>query len=299
MYSGAIGNNTGRDYGPRSSHLDAPMPNKFPKSLKILIGLAILFTVALIGSCSTVKRVTIDNGTEGIQVDKPYFFGTGGVRPDTLKPGAYFRWRSTEVIPVDVTPKTINIGFNDFSTSDNIMLDFESSVQYKIVNPASVYSKFGPNWFANNIQSQYTSIVREQVKQHDMTAIMSKPADAQAIDDAVTKGIRDLVAAEGIDVVIQSVSLGRAKPNEDVLVQMNHTAAEQQRLKTLEQSRLAEVKRKEEQEAKAIADDAYRAKMGWTTEQYWTKQIAELQAGACIKASACYMVPPGSAVVAK
>lgn len=78
---------------------------------------------------------------------------------------------------------------------------------------------------------------------------------------------------------------GKAKPNDNVLAQMNNTAAEQQR--------------KLEQEAKADADNAYRNKMGLSPELYLARQLAEIQAEACKAAVACYLVPQGTNVVVK
>ena len=62
---------------------------------------------------------------------------------------------------------------------------------------------------------------------------------------------------------------------------------------------IAEQQRKLEQEATADADNAYRNKMGLSPEQYLARQLAEIQAEACKKAVACYMVPQGTNVVAK
>lgn len=54
-----------------------------------------------------------------------------------------------------------------------------------------------------------------------------------------------------------------------------------------------------EQEAKADADNAYRNKMGLSPEQYLARQLAEIQAEACKKAAACYLVPQGTNIVAR
>lgn len=92
---------------------------------------------------------------------------------------------------------------------------------------------------------------------------------------------------------------GKAKPNDNVLAQMNNTAAEQQRNLTLVAATIAEQQRKLEQEAKADADNAYRNKMGLSPELYLARQLAEIQAEACKAAVACYLVPQGTNVVVK
>ncbi len=255
-----------------------------------------LCAAALLPACTVVSP---EVGYEAVLVDKPIVFGHGGVRMDDVRPtGRSYTWFSTQALYVPTTPQTIQVAFDDYSSSDNILLDFETAIQYRITNAPRLLSAKGTNWFQNNISTQYAAIVRDQVKRHDMTSMMSNPDTAKQIDDAVTEAIRSEVRQQGIDVEIINISLGRAKPNPNVLAQMNETAAQQQRVKTLQQATIAEEQRKAEQEATAAADDAYRQKMGLSPQQYLTRQIAEIQADACKSAKACYILPPGSPVVA-
>lgn len=257
----------------------------------------IVALLALLTGCTVVSP---EVGQEAVLVDRPLMFGDGGVRLDDIrKTGRTYTWFSTEKIYVDVTPQTINVAFNDYSSSDNILLDFETSIQYRITDSARLLSTKGLNWFKNNINSQYAAIVRDQVKRYDMTSMMSNPTTAAAIDASVTEAISKEVKEQGIDVEIINITLGRAKPNPNVLEQMNQTAAQQQRVKTLKEATLAEEQRKLEQEAVAEADNAYRNKMNLSPEQYLQRQIAELNTGACIKAKACYIVPSGTSIVAQ
>lgn len=272
--------------------------SKTADDLFFKIAVVVVATLALIaGSCTAVKRVTTDMGHETVLIDKPWFVGKGGVRADTLKPGAEFVWRSTQTVPLITTPYVIPTEISDFASADNILLDFESTVTVQVLDPSSVARTYGAEWWNNNLERPYIQAVRDQVKGNNMDKMMSDVGTAQRIDDSVTKALEAEVKRLGIEVRIVGVNLGRAKPNPKVLSQMDETAAQQQREKTLEQSRLAEVKRKEEQEAKADADNAYRNKMGLSPEQYLAKQLAEMQQIACIKATACYMVPAGTNVV--
>ena len=253
--------------------------------------------VTVLGGCTVVSP---DVGQEAVLVDRPWIFGKGGVRLDDVrKTGRSYTWLSTEKIYVDTTPQTIKVAFNDYSSSDNILLDFETAIQYRITNSPRLLSTKGVNWFENNIRSQYSAIVRDQVKRHDMTSMMSKPETAAAIDAAVTEAIRAEVKEQAIDVEIINITLGRAQPNPNVLEQMNLTAAQQQRVKTLKEATLAEEQRKLEQEAVAAADNAYRNQMGLSPQQYLARQVAEINALACALAKACYIVPCGRAIVAQ
>lgn len=257
--------------------------------------LLMLAMVCLLTSCTVV---TPEVGYEAVLVDRPYLFGKGGVRLDDVrKPGRSYTWISTQKIYIPTTPQTLNVSFDDYSSSDNILLDFETAIQYRITNSPRLLATKGMDWFANNIKNQYAAIVRDQVKRHDMTSMMSDPAAATQIDNAVTEAIRLEVKEQGIDVEIINITLGRAKPNPNVLEQMNLTAAQQQRVKTLKEATAAEEQRRLEQEAVAAADNAYRNKMGLSPQQYLQKQLAEINAEACRQAKTCYVLPPGTGVV--
>jgi len=259
-----------------------------------------LLLLALFSSLSACTAVSPEPGQQAVLVDKPLLFGTGGVRlEDVRNPGRTYTWWTTDKIYVDVTPQTVQVGFDDFSSSDNILLDFSTQIQYRITAPALLLSRFGQQWFQNNVASQYASIVRDQVKRYDMTRMMSDPETAKLIDDAVTASVRALVKEQGLPIEIQNITLGRARPNANVLEQMNLTAAQQQRVKTLAEATNAERQREQEQVAKADADNAYRNRMGLSPEQYLASQIAELNANACKEAKACYQVPSGTNVIAR
>jgi len=254
--------------------------------------------------CMTLSSVgcTIaqpEPGDVAVYQDRPYFFGHEGIRSEVLKEGRDVTWPSTTIIYVTTAPQTLHVAFQDLSSMDNILLDFDTSVQLRIVDAADTLKRFGPRWWENNVVSPYNSIVRRAVKSEKMAQMMSDPVAAEKVDQEVTEQLRALIKASGIRVEVMAVNLGKAKPNENVLTQMNNTAAEQQRNLTLVAATIAEQQRKLEQEAKAEADNAYRNKMGLSPEQYLARQLAEIQAEACKKAVACYLVPQGTNVVVR
>lgn len=113
----------------------------------------------------------------------------------------------------------------------------------------------------------------------------------------MTQAIRAQVKQQAINVQIINITLGRTQPNPNVLEQMNLTAA-QQRVETLKEATQAEEQRKLEQEV-VVADNAYRNQMGLSPPQYLLRQVAEINAQACVQATACYIVPSGTAIVAQ
>jgi len=259
--------------------------------------LALLPCVVLSGTGCTVAQP--EPGDVAVYQDRPYFFGHEGIRSEVLTEGRDVTWPSTSIIYVTTAPQTLHVPFQDLSSMDNILLDFDTSVQLRVVDAADTLKRFGPQWWQNNVLSPYNSIVRKAVKTEKMAQMMSDPVAAEKVDQEVTDQLRELVKASGIRVEVMAVNLGKAKPNDNVLAQMNNTAAEQQRNLTLVAATIAEQQRKLEQEAKAEADNAYRNKMGLSPEQYLARQLAEIQADACRKAAACYFVPQGTNVVVR
>jgi len=230
----------------------------------------------------------VNPGTELVIVDKPYFFGHSGVRPETAKEGRILMFVTSSVIPVRMTPSSVGVAVDDFSSADNILLDFESTIQFRISDPISLVKNFGADgWFENNVKRQYLAIVREALKKKTMSQMMSDVASAKEVDDEVTSELQKLVSSSKLPIQILGVSLGRAKPNAAVLAQMNETAAQQQREKTLVASTRAENQREQEQIAKAKADNAYRNAMQLSPEMFIQLEQVKRYAEACGKAAHC------------
>lgn len=240
---------------------------------------------------------TVEPGHELVINDKPYFLGHQGVRPEPIKEGRVLLFVTSSATEVAITPQSIQIVLDDYSSSDNILLDFETTIQLRVKDSVSLVRDFGgKGWFDNNLKQQYSSIVREAVKKYSMTAMMSDVETANKIDNEVTAKVKDLVAASKLPVEILNVTLGRAKPNANVLEQMNQTAAQQQRLKTLVEATKAENQRQEEQVAKAKADNAYRNAMNLSPEQFVQLESVKRYSEACAK-SQCVISVGGTAPV--
>lgn len=148
------------------------------------------------------------------------------------------------------------------------------------------------DWFNNNLKNQYLAIVRDAVKKRTMEEMMSDSNTAAQVDDEVTAAVRKLVTDEKLPIVILNVSLGRAKPNPNVLSQMNETAQQEQRKKSLFAATDAEKQREAEQIAKARADNAYRNAMSLSPEQFIQLEAIKRFSEACEK-STCVIGQPG------
>lgn len=266
------------------------------KLFKAGIALAVLAISVLLAASLTwllaMRTETVEPGHELVIVDKPYIFGESGVRNETLKSGRILLWRTSDITAVRMTPQSVHVKFDDLSSNDNILLDFESTIQYQIIDSKSLVKNFGAaDWFTNNLERQFMSIVREAVKKETMSHMMSDVDTATRVDNEVTKQLQELVAASRLPIKIIGVTLGRAKPNENVLLQMNETAAQQQRNRTLIAATDAENQRAAEQTAKARADNAYRNALGMDTDQFIKLEAIKRYSEACAKATHCIVTP--------
>lgn len=254
--------------------------------------LGAMLIIAFLTWWLAMRTETVDPGYELVIVDKPYFFGAEGVRNETLKEGRILLWRTSDVVPVRMTPQSLHVRFDDLSSADNILLDFESTFQFQVTNSKSIVKDFGvKDWFINNVERQYMSIVREAVKKETMTHMMSDVETASRVDKEVTEAVNKLVADAKLPIRVLGVTLGRAKPNDNVLLQMNETAAQQQRNKTLVAATEAELQRAKEQTAKAAADNAYRNALNMNTEQFIQLEAIKAYSAACARSERCIVTP--------
>lgn len=283
------------EYEPIMSYREEQQESRFTRGQVISIFSAVgavLVLGALFITWLFMHTETVEPGHELVLNDKPYFVGHEGVRAEPLKEGRILLFKTTTAQAVRMTPQSHPIKIDDFSSRDNILLDFETTIQYRINNSVVLIKSFGDGWFDNNIKNQYLAIVRDAVKKKAMSEMMSDVAAAQSIDDEVTTGLQKLVKDSKLPVDILSVSLGRAKPNDNVLAQMNETAAQQQRQKTLIAATAAEKDREQEQIAKARADNAYRNAMGLSPEMFIQLEAIKRFSEAC-GSSTCVIGAPG------
>lgn len=257
----------------------------------VIAGLAIFIGISV--WAFFMHTEVVEPGHQLVINDKPYFYGHDGVRPEPITEGRILLFNTSSAEVVRMTPQSTTIVIDDFSSKNNILLDFGTTVQWRVANSVTLVKNFGvKDWFNNNLHNQYLAIVRDAVKKRTMEEMMSDPTAAAEVDNEVTAGVRKLVADEKLPVVILNVSLGRAKPNPNVLAQMNETAQQEQRKKSLFAATDAEKQRELEQTAKARADNAYRNAMSLSPEQFIQLEAIKRFSEACEK-STCVIGQPG------
>lgn len=240
-----------------------------------------------------VKSITVEAGHEAVIFDRPYVFGNEGPRAEPLRNGRMLVWPSTYGVEVDMTPRTYPVMFNDLPTSDNSLLDFNTTIQVKVLDSVKLISHFREEWFQNNIQRPYEAAFRDISKEYTMTQIMSSPAVSREIESKLLKILNDKVKADGIPVVVMDFNMGQGRPNPEVVTQMNETVAQEQAAKTFQKTKAAQDARKASEQSRAEADKAYADKMHYTPEQLVQLRAIDKYSEACAK-STCVIMANGA-----
>ena len=258
-----------------------------------VVGAAIL-SVVVLSACSTVQP---DAGHEAVLVRKPLIFGSGGVDPTPVKTGLKYVAFTTAGIDVNMQPRRIDAEFTDLMTSDGVPIDFHAVITLQVIDSVKLVRDFGadmggstaPGFWTRNLDQPFRTAVRDAVKKHGMNEMAIQATAADEVDRVVTDHLLAIVKETGVPVKILDVSLGRANPPDAILHQRVETAAQEQRINTEKQKKLAEDQRKLAEESRAAADQAYNQKMGLNTEQYVALQAIQMQRDVCAKGTCTFI----------
>ncbi len=262
-------------------------------------GLVALLVVLLLGGCVTTRYVSPDAGFEAVLVKKPYFFGHGGIVNQPVSTGATLVARSTDDIMVYMQPKQYEVKFDDLMSRDGIPLHFDSVIRLQVTDSVDLIKRFGPNWYGNNIESEFRNRVRNSVKKHGMNETAISTVAIDEIDAEVTGALNKYIEITKMPVRLIKVTVGKASPPDAIKTQRIKTAQEQQRQITEGETQKAEITRKTAEAARADADNAYRTQMGLNPEQFVQLQQIEMTKQVCGQPkSKCTFVAQGvSAIV--
>lgn len=254
----------------------------------------VFFLSAMVTACSTVQP---DAGHEAVLVRKPLIFGSGGVDDTPVKAGLKYVAFTTSGVDVNMQPSRIDVEFTDLMTSDGVPIDFHAVLTVQVTDSVKLVRDFGadmaadgtPGVWTRNLDQPFRTAVRDAVKAHGMNEMAIQATAADEVDRVVTDHLLTIVKETGVPVKILDVSLGRANPPDAILHQRVETAAQEQRINTEKQKKLAEDQRKLAEESRAAADQAYNQKMGLNTEQYVALQAIQMQREVCGKGTCTFI----------
>lgn len=231
--------------------------------------------------------VSSEADEETVLIDKPWFFGHGGVDECPVSTGLTWCWFSTSSETFKITPQRYDEAFDDIFSNDNTPLDFNTYINIQIEQGKTpiLLKNYGVDWYKNNIQVFYRNKTREYVSMYNPFDLISNREVLNKIDSALIidmrKHVESLSAKKEFPITILSVTTGAAKPNKDQLNEMNKTAQYIQQKRSMEQKAIAEVARADAEKKRAEADKAYMNAMSLNPQQFislkWIETIANKQ----------------------
>jgi regulator of protease activity HflC (stomatin/prohibitin superfamily) len=224
---------------------------------------------------------------EAVLIEKPWFIGHGGVDEEAVPTGLKWCCLSTSSEIFKIVPVKHQVNMDDLFSDDNTPLDFHTIIITQIKKGKSpiLLQNYGVDWFDTNLYNYYCNLVRDHISQHSPFDLMSNRAILNDIDAKVLKKMQDYVAELSKDkefpIIIKEVTIGKAKPNEEQLAEMNHTARAVQAKKTQEREVEVQLAREKAERQRAKADKAYMEEMHLNANDFinlkWIETVAAKQ----------------------
>lgn len=246
-----------------------------------------MFSIAIMAMFSLTSCIgctTVDADEETVLIDKPWFFGHGGVQEKAVETGLEWIWWSTDTETFKIIPIKHQVDMNDLFSDDNTPLDFHTIIITQIEKGKTpiLLQNYGVDWFNTNIYNEYCNLVRDHISQHSPFDLMSNRAILNDIDTKVLKQMQEFVAKlskeKEFPIIIRQVTIGKATPNEKQLEEMNNTAKAVQAKQTQEREAEVQLAREKAERQRAKADKAYMEEMHLSTSDFislkWIETIA-------------------------
>jgi hypothetical protein len=261
------------------------------------ISTAITFALAVsLSGCSTYSP---DAGHEVVLVEKPWVFGHGGVDSEPVKTGRTFTAFTTDGIDVYMQPQKLETELPDTMTQDGVPITFHAIMVLQVVDSVSLIKNFGPDWYKNNMEEPFKTMIRQAVRKRGMNETAISTTALDAIDNEIRDELIAFIREKKLPIQLVTMTVGKANPPDAIKNQRIETATQEQRIQTEKQTKLAEDQRQQAEQSRANADNAYREAMHLSPEQFIQLEMIKMQKDVCGgsgKAS-CTFIQNGAAPV--
>ena len=253
--------------------------------------LAAALVACLLGGCSVY---TPDAGHEVVLVEKPWFFGHGGVDSAPVKTGRTYTALSTQGVDVEMRPQRFEAELPDTMTSDGVPISFHAIITLQVTDSVSLIKNFGDRWYSNNIEQPFAQFVRQAVRKRGMNETAISTTALDAIDAEIRDNLAAFMQEKQLPVRLVTMTVGRANPPDAIKNQRIETANQEQRVQTEKQVKLAEDARMLAEQSRASADNAYREAMHLSPEQFIQLETIKMQRVVCAEGrSTCTFIQNG------
>ena len=237
-------------------------------------------------------------GHEVVLIEKPWFFGHGGVDPEPIKTGLTFTAFTTSGVDVYMQPQKLETELPDTMTSDGVPITFHAIMVVQVSDAVSLIKNFGPDWYANNMEEPFKTMVRQAVRKRGMNETAISTSALDSIDTEIRDSLTKFIVDKGLPIKLVTMTVGKANPPDSVKNQRIETATQEQRIQTEKQKKLAEDQRMLAEQSRAGADNAYRLAMSLSPEQFIHLKMIEMQQAVCGQGKAdCTFIQNGATPV--
>jgi len=267
----------------------------FPRSRATLIPIAFAVTalVMIVGCRSYAPNA----GHEIVLVKKPIFFGHGGVDPEPVRTGRTYAAISTDGVDVYMQPQKYETELPDTMTRDGVPITFHAIMVLRVTNSVVLIKTFGPEWYANNMEEPFKTMVRQAVRKRGMNETAISTTALDDIDNEIHDQLLLFIKQKALPIELVTMTVGKANPPDSVKTQRIATATQEQRIQTEQQTKLAEDQRAAAETSRAKADNAYREALGLTPQQFIQLEMVKMQRDVCGEQgkATCTFIQSGSA----
>ena len=252
--------------------------------------IVLLFAIFMLGGLSGCSVASPDAGHEAVWVEKPLFFGHGGVEETPVTTGRSYGAITSSAIDVNMLPQRIDMEFDDMMTKSGVPVSFHVVATYRVVDSVKLVGKYGadvdektgiPGFWDRNIDQPLRTAVRDSFKQRDMQDMAISQTAADAVGKEVSTAAIQIVQQTGVPILFTAINVGRVNPPDAIKNQRIETAAQEQRAITEQQTKLAEDQRKAAEQSRAAADNAYREAMQLSPDQFLQLERIKMQRDVC------------------
>lgn len=264
-------------------------------NIKRVISISVMLGACLM-SQGCVQSFSPDVGHEIVLTQKPWFFGSGGVITEPVKPGLTWGVASTDAIDVYMQPQKYELDLPDTMTSDGVPITFHAIMVLQVIDSVQMISKFGPDWYKNNLEQQYGQFIRQAVRKRGMNETAISTVAIDEIDTEIKDDLIKFIEQKQLPLKLVTMTVGKANPPDAVKTQRVETARQEQRIQTEQKKKLAEDQRLQAEESRAAADNAYREAMHLSPEQFIQLESIGMQKEVCREGKCTFIANGVSAV---
>jgi hypothetical protein len=264
-------------------------------------------TVGLFAICGAMTGCSVaspDAGHQAVWIEKPVFFGHGGVDPEPVTTGRSYGALTSDAIDVNMLPQRFDMEFDDMMTRSGVPVSFHVVATCQITDSVKLVKQFGADhdsttgwgFWNRNLDQPIRTAVRDSVKKRDMQEMAIDQSAADAVGQEVVAATVKIIQQTGVPLVCSAINVGRVNPPDAIKNQRVETAAQEQRAITEQQRKLAEDQRKAAEASRAAADNAYRQEMQLSPEQFIQLEQIKMQEKVCASGNCTMLIGGGSAV---